>query len=187
MAHLNTELLTDYWRERLPPLGSPPRSSIDPTEFVGLLPQVFIIGRAAPGRYAFRLVGGLLSDLHGRSLRGEAFLPLWAILDRPSLQSAMEGAVRRSQPLVIQAQGHTVQGPGPELEILLAPIAGAGGGVDRFLGHYQCLSPLAGLMGRTLTELSVRRIGAGGDSRRGEPMAEAPRLRLASLDGRRIA
>lgn len=187
MAHLNTELLTDYWRERLPASGSPPRSSIDPTQFVDLLPQVFILGRAAPGRYEFRLVGGLIGDLHGRSLRGQPFLPLWASLDRPTLQLAMEGAVRRNHPLVVHAQGHSVNSPGPELEVLLAPVAGPGGGVDRFLGLYQSLTPLAGLMERAIDQLSVRRIGAGVDPRRGEPMAEAPRLRLAALNGRRIA
>ena len=49
MVHSNTELLTDYWRMRVPAFGCPPRSSVDPTHFIDLLPQVFILGRAAAG------------------------------------------------------------------------------------------------------------------------------------------
>ena len=186
MVHLNTELLTDYWRARRPAFGSPPRSSIDPTQFVGLLPQVFILGRAMAGRYAFRLVGGLVADLHGRSLQGSEFLPLWSAPDRASLKSAMEGAARRNHPLVVHAHGRTAEGLDAELEILLTPIAGFEGAVDRFLGLYQPLTPLARLKGQSLESLAVRRMATGGDRDRDVPM-EAPRLRLAALDGRRIA
>jgi len=184
MAHLNTELLTDYWRARLPAFGSPPRSSIDPTQFVNLLPQVFILGRLGAGQYAFRLVGGLLADLHDRGLQGADFLSLWQSPDRASLKSAMEGAARRSHPLIVNARGHSLDGERIELEVLLAPVSGQGGGVDRFLGLYQ---PLSRLTGQTVQQLAIQRIGATGPAGVREPMIEAPRLRLAALDGRRIA
>lgn len=184
MVHSNTEWLTDYWRARLPAFGCPPRAAVDPTDFIELLPQVFILGRAAPGRYSFRLVGGLLADLHGRDLREEDFLSQWAPLDRPFMQSAMEGAARRADPLVVESQGCTADGAAADMEMLLAPMTGAGGGVDRFLGLYQPLTPLARLSGQPLLQLSARRIGVTGGR---EIVADAPRLRLASLDGRRIA
>ena len=186
MPHMNTQLLTEYWRARRPPSGSPPRSSIDPTQFVDLLPQVFILGRACAGLYRFRLAGGQLADVHGRPLLGDDFLTLWAPLDRASVLSAMEGARRRSQPLVMSAAGRTASGGDCELEILLAPVAGADGGLDRFLGLYQGLSPLAVPLGQPIDELHVRRILVVGDGRAGQPPVEAPRLRLAAIGGRRI-
>lgn len=184
MVHSNTELLTDYWRARVPTFGCPPRASVDPTHFIDLLPQVFILGRAAAGRYGFRLVGGLVADLHGRDVRDEDFVGLWAGPDRASLQSAMEGAIRRRHPLVVTARGRAHGGGEVELEMLLAPLAGASGAADRFLGLYQPLSPLARLQGQAIDSLSLARIGVTAG---GVLSAEAPRLRLAALDGRLIA
>lgn len=185
MVHSNTELLTDYWRRRLPSFGSPPRSSIDPGDFADLLPQIFMLGRIAPGRYALRLVGAMVEQLHDRSLRREDFLSLWSPADRASLQSAIEGAGRRSHPLVVLARGRTAEGHSIDLEVMMAPIAGAAGEVDRFLGLYQPLTAAAALRGGLSEPLLVRQIGLVGDA--GEAMAEAPRLRLAAMDGRRIA
>lgn len=184
MVHSNTELLTDYWRARVPAFGSPLRSAVDPTHFIDLLPQVFILGRAAAGRYSFRLVGGLLADLHGRDLRDEDFTGLWMSPDRASLQSAMEGAIRRSHPLVLQARGRAHGGETLELELLLAPLTGASGAVDRFIGLYQPLASLARLQGQPIDQLSLGRIGAATGA---DVIVEAPRLRLAAVDGRRIA
>lgn len=183
MVHSNTELLTDYWRARVPAFGCPPRAAVDPTEFLPLLPQVFILGREAPGRYHFRLVGGLVADLHGGDLKGADFLALWQSPDRASLASAMEGAARRAHPLTVAAQGRAPGGELP-LEVLLAPLAGSEGGVTRYLGLYQPLVPIALQLGRPLRQLILGRIGlaAGADL-----PPEAPRLRLAALDGRRIA
>lgn len=184
MVHSNTELLTDYWRARVPAFGCPPRSSVDPTHFLDLLPQVFILGRAASGRYSFRLVGGLVADLHGRDLRDDDFTGLWASSDRAPLQSAMEGAIRRRSPLVLQARGRVQGGETIELELLLAPLTGASGQVDRFIGLYQPLSTLARLQGQPLDHLSLGRIGV---STGADVIIDAPRLRLAAVDGRRIA
>ena len=185
MVHSNTELLTDYWRARVPTFGCPSRASVDPTHFIDLLPQVFILGRAAAGRYSFRLVGALLADLHGRDLREEDFTGLWAASERASLQSAMEGSIRRRHPLILTARGHAYGGETIELEVMLAPLTGASGTVDRFIGLYQPLTPLTRLQGQSLAQLSLGRIGLTAGA--GLPMSEAPRLRLAALDGRLIA
>jgi hypothetical protein len=70
------------------------------------------------------------------------------------------------------------------LEVLLAPLAGPEGAPTRFLGLYQPLAGGLALVTRTGGPLRVRRLGitAGG-----QIVADAPRLRLAALDGRRIA
>src|ERR1700722_10344895 len=103
MFHSNTEQLIDYWREVKGAAAVAMRSSINPTEFAHLLPQVFMLGRKGSGQYHFRLAGGFIADLHGRDLRGEDFLRIWRSQDRAALQLALESARRRAHPLVIEA------------------------------------------------------------------------------------
>src|SRR5665213_2171474 len=91
MLHSNTELLIDYWRERKRGALCPARIAIYPSELSLLLPQVFILGRTAPGRCVFRLAGGLVTAVHGRALRHVDVLSLWTETDRPRLAAALDG------------------------------------------------------------------------------------------------
>ena len=159
----------------------PARTAIDPADFASLLPQVFIAVREAEGTYRFRLAGELLIDLHGRGLRGENLLSLWARTDRFELISALESTLRAPQPLVIGAHARADGALTAGMEILFAPLVGPQGQADRFLGLYQPTARLAGLRGLVVHELTVRSINGG------EPRSAPPRLRLAALDGRCIA
>lgn len=181
MFHSNTELLIDYWRTRKLNAAAPARAAINPAEFPALLPQVFILGRRRPGEYYFRLVGGLIEDLHGGSLNGADPVRLWAREHRTALQLALEAMRRAPEPLVIDAEARTPLGQ-LELEVLLAPMRDDTGAVDRVLGLYQPLSPVASLMGQKIDVLIMRSITTGDAGR-----ADFPRLRLAAADGRRLA
>ena len=170
MAHSSTELLIDYWQARLSDGRAPARASINPVDFPTLLPQVFILGRHAPGDYRFRLVGGLVGDLHGRDLRGVGFSSLWAQRARLPLPAALRLAV------CMEAGGQTL-----DLEIALMPLANAQGEVDRFLGIYQPRQPVARLRGQTADRLQL--LSIAGDA--GEAEAK-PRIRLAAVAGHRV-
>jgi hypothetical protein len=187
MSHSNTQRLTDYWRRRRGEARAPLRSSVDPCDFADLLPQVFILGRLAAGRYLYRLGGGLLEDLHGRDLRRAEFMPLWSAIDRLALQSAMEKALRHGQAIIVESEGHTADGNIARLEILLAPMISNTGEVDRFLGLYQPVSPLQRLYGRPIERLCIRQILTVSEGADGAPAQPSRMLRLASVDGRRIA
>ncbi len=181
MFHSNIELLIDYWRATRGDAPLPARADIDPADFSGLLPQVFIATRRDSGVYPLRLVGEFVIDLHGRSLRGEDLMRLWAPSHRIELQLALEQALRRRDPVVISAEAQTDEGVQLRLEVLFAPFAGPGDEADRFLGLYQPISTVAALRGRPIRELMIRAVG-GADTR-----LVGPRLRLAALDGRQIA
>ena len=181
MFHSNTELLIDYWRSRAVGGGLPARSSVNPADFSELLPQVFVLGRVRSGLYPTRLAGGFVADLHRRDLRQQNGLLLWSERDRSRLQAALEEARLRPEPIVATAEVLT-DGPSIGMEVLFAPLAGLDGGPDRFLGLYQPLGMVARLMGRPALELSLRAV-----RRAGAANEEAPRIRLATLDGRRIA
>jgi hypothetical protein len=182
MFHSNTEQLIDYWRGVKGAAAVAMRSSINPTEFAHLLPQVFMLGRRGSGQYHFRLSGGFVTDLHGRDLRDEDLVRLWSAEDRTQLQLSLELARRKPDPIVATAQARTDLGAALELEILFMPLAAPSGEVDRVMGFYQPISPVAALVGQPVSVLSlksIRTIGAQG--------ATLPHLRLAAVDGRRIA
>ena len=178
MFHSNTELLIDYWRRLAGGDKAPSRGQIDPAGFASLLPQTFVAERVAPGQYPFRLAGEFIIDLHGRSLRGDNLLSLWSRSHRIELQTALESVLRSPGPLVVSAEGRTDDGTALRVEVLFLPLAGPTGAADRFLGLYQPTSSTSALRGRPVRELLIRTVGGG------EIM---PRLRLAALDGRRIA
>ncbi len=180
MAHSNTQRLIGYWRDRRGAAAAPSRASIDPGDFVEMLAQVFILGRRGQGQYHFRLVGGLVSELHRRDLRGEDFLTLWDRFDRLPLQTAMESARRRPEPVVISCDAHAPVGTSIGMEMVLAPLTGINGEIDRYLGLYQPVSAVARLRGLPIRQLTLRSLDLDVD-------AAATHLRLAAIDGRRIA
>jgi hypothetical protein len=182
MFHHSTERLIDYWRARQRDEAAPSRATINPGDFLDLLPQVFILGRERAGVYPVRLAGAFVSDLHGRDLRGEDSLGFWALSRRLEVKGALETARRCAEPLVIEADIRAHGAPTVGLEVMLAPLTGADGAVDRYLGFYQPVAMMQRLMGQPAFELSVRHIHGLGPANE-----EAPRLRLAALDGRRIA
>ena len=179
MLHSNTERLIDYWRERKRGAFSPPRTAIDPTELSGLLPQVFILGRTAPGRFVFRLAGGLVTQVHSRDLRRVDFLDLWTGEDRPRLAAVLEAARRGCEPAVAVAEARSSRGS-VRIELTLAPLIAETAPQDRVLGLYQPLESLAPLNDQP-AELGLRHIAGAADR------ATPARLRLAAVDGRLIA
>ncbi|HUO21654.1 MAG TPA: PAS domain-containing protein [Caulobacteraceae bacterium] len=186
MSHSNTQRLTDYWQSRRSAGLAPLRADVDPTDFADLLPQVFILGRLGAGRYRFRLSGGLVEALHGEhSLRDADFISLWREGDRIGLQTAMEAALRRGAALVVDAQGEAVNGQRADLEILLAPMSTSAGEVTRFLGLVQPVTSLWPLRDQPVGPLGVRLVRLAVED---EGAARTlPRLKLAAMNGRRLA
>jgi hypothetical protein len=182
MSHSNTARMLGYWRERRVGVGAPPRSAIDPGEFAAMAPQTFVLRRAGFGVFPFRLAGALVESLHPGPLPGSDFVRLWAPADRIRLQAAAEGAIARRRPLVVRAEGRVLNGAVARLEVLLAPLAGREGRIDRLLGLYQPLTPLDGLRDERIERLFLTEIDdeLDGDN-------AMPPLRLAAVDGRLIA
>jgi hypothetical protein len=136
MFHPSTERLIDYWREKKGPSALPRRADVNPGDFLELLPQVFILGKDG-GKLPFRLAGGFVSDLHARDLRGQDALSLWALAHRLELKSALDVARKRRTPVVVTADIRAHGVPSVGMEVLFAPLQGASGETDRFLGLYQ--------------------------------------------------
>jgi len=181
MFHLNTELLIDYWRARRGERPMPARADIDPADFAALMPQTFIAVLEADGEIRFRLAGEVINDLHGRALRGEAVAALWRPAHRRHLVGALEASLRGAEPLVVDAEGVQGDDMARHVEILFAPLTGPDGRADRFLGLYQPSPPYSRAAKGPVRDLAIR----GVNGAEGRPVP--PKLRLAVVDGRRIA
>ena len=179
MLHSNTERLIDYWRERKRGAFSPARGAIDPADLSSLLPQMFILGRTAPGRFGFRLAGGLVASVHGLDLRGIDVLDLWTGADRPRLAAALEAARRGCEPVVTVVEARARR-DAMQIEITFAPLQADSAPIDRIVGLYQPLEAMPPLW-EGPAELSLRHIASAAE--RSTP----PQLRLAAIDGRLIA
>jgi hypothetical protein len=186
MFHSNTQRVIEDWNARRGGRQAPARADISPAAYRELLPQVFMLGSDEGEGEVFRLAGGLLADLHARDLRGRDFYDLWMAGDRQEVRDALEQARRQGAPVVLEASGWTAEGDEAKLEIVLAPLTGPTGALDRVLGLYQPTSSLRRLMGQPFTALTLN----GSKPAPGEAAAPAPRsrahLRLAAVDGRRV-
>lgn len=151
MIHANTRRLLNEWRRQRGGARLPSRPQMTAAAFGPVLPQVFILGREA-GVWRFRLAGGMLTDLHGRELRGAAFGDIWSPLGRPGALRALDHAVDEARPVVVAARaedGDRWAG----LEIALAPLAGPTDAPDRVIGLHQPTSMLARLEGAPVPTL----------------------------------
>lgn len=179
MFHPGTSRLIACWTG-LDAGRVPPRARFDPLEVADLLPQMFLLAREQD-RLALRIAGEALRDLFGRPLKGRDIFSLFsppaqALARRASLQAIREGC-----PIVLMATGRAQAGGQVPLEIVLAPMAGPDGTIDRLVGLVQPTASLVLLEGQPIHEVSVRMAATAGTA-----PSRAP-LRLATVDGQRLA
>jgi hypothetical protein len=176
----NTERLLDYWRDRRGEAAAPRRAQIDVADFPALAPLVFLAEMQAGGDVRFRLAGEGVAALAGRPLRSESVLALWAAEHRGRLSRLLSSALTAAEPLVLASAApveNRADGGHACFEWLFAPLAGPYGALDRFLGLCQ---PEPGPSVRA-GPLRIIAVNGVVDEARGA------QLRLAALDGRRIA
>jgi hypothetical protein len=192
MFHPNTQRMIDDWTRRCGDRPAPLRTDFSPAALGGLMPQLFMLDGAS-GEDDFRLVGGLIFDLHARDLRGVPFRELWARADMLKATAALSEVRATLAPIVVSARAHTAQGYETRIEIALAPLLGTDGTVERVLGLYQPTSSLARLLGKPVEALSFRALQpAGASEALWSPVAAPQRparadLRVVAIDGRRVA
>lgn len=179
MFMTNTERLLAYWRSRRGEAPAPRRVDIDVADFAALAAQVFIAEMCAGGDVRFRLAGEALAALHGRALRGESLLTLWAAEQRGRVSRLLATALAEAEPLVVLASGVDADGDQRRFELLFAPLYGPFGALDRFFGLCQPATGPASLT--RIGPMTIVAVNGVADE------ARRARLRLAALDGRRIA
>lgn len=154
----------------------PARADLRPEALGPALPCAFLIDRARPGKLRFRLAGQHLSRLMGLDVRGMPLRAFFELGDRSALMEKAEQvfeqpAMLRLQ-LVSDAQGCTVL----DGQMLLLPLRGRSGRVDRALGVLATDGPL-GLPPRRfrIRRAALSALDPCRDPTPGSPAGAAPR------------
>ncbi len=151
-THPNTRIVLDAWRRLA--AGEINASADNTNDDPGLVSRLFVISQVSEADYPFQRVGYALERLFGRSLGEHNFLSLWSEPDRRLIQAALAAAAAENGPSIVRARGETLTGRQVEIEVSLAPLAGAAGSV-RYLGLCQTLTPEDVLGGRPLRRLQA--------------------------------
>lgn len=155
MFHSNTEALIAYWRSLSIGAAVPHRADFDPARVHELLPQIFML-ELGTGALPFRLAGEFLIDLHGKPLRGVDFQTLFSAGGRRVVTQAALSALNDPDASVLTGEGWSAEGRSVGLEIVLAPLAGEGGRIERLVGLYQPTTLVARLCGKPVNEINAR-------------------------------
>jgi hypothetical protein len=197
MIHSEIRALYNYWDGLRAGRPCPYRAEVDPRDMTCDARHLFLLEDMGEGNPRFRLAGTALLDAFGYDLRGM------------SARSIMSGQARESfVALIEETMAETGIGYGrllaPDLEtvweVLLLPLRGNFGSVDRLIG---CLHPVSRRMPQagavplrfTIAEMSIRPVQVGPEIDPGdtgplpgfaEPRAEFDGARgtgLTAIDG----
>lgn len=173
MFHSGTQRFLAVW-SALAEGGLPLRASFRPEALGDLLPRVLLLERS--DEPLVRLAGEAVERLFGCDLNRKPWLDFWTPDSRPLAGSAAFQIGREARPAVIVAEAGADAAP---FEVSLVPLRGSVGAADRVLGLYQPLTA-AGAALTDAAPLSARLSAMVGEPRR-------PSLRVAAVDGRRVA
>jgi hypothetical protein len=179
LFHPDTQFLIDHWtglsRQGHARAGIPDRAALEPDLLGTRLPRAFMAARSGEDA-VIRLAGSWIEDFHAESLRDRPLRSVWRTASRPLVAAALTQTVREARPVVIAALAGFLSA---QIEVVLVPLRGPSGAVDRILGLY---APAATL---SLTSEEPRLLTARVSIGVGEP--SRPALALAAVGGRRIA
>lgn len=140
MKQKSTQALYAYWnavrRDRL----APRRFEIEPARIPDLLPETFILEKAAAEQYRFRLAGTRICDVFGTELRGSDILDGWSVEDHDRIVAALRDVTDRGAVAVIAFEATFERDHTNELEVIILPLLHTGETIDRLLG---AISPLS--------------------------------------------
>ncbi|MCV2881103.1 PAS domain-containing protein [Actibacterium sp. XHP0104] len=167
-----------YWDGLRQGRPLPDRQQLDPRGLARALPCCFVLERVAPQVMRFRLAGQHLNELAGMEMRGMPFSALFLPEARAQIAPGLERLCDGPQALTLSLRGDGGFGrPGLDGEMVLLPMRGEDGAVNRVLG---CLTT-EGRIGRQprrfeITALTARDLAAPVPQKR--PDAERPALYL---------
>ncbi len=150
MQHKNNHLFVGYWSYLRRGREAPDQADIQPQVLAGLLPHVFILDVADPGRPLYRLAGTSLCECHRGELKGTNFFEPWEQESRPVLAQAMHRSLWQQQPALISSFAVTATRNSVELETVIAPLNTGTEEAPRFIGMTHIMSDPAPLVSNAM-------------------------------------
>ncbi len=152
-----------HWQDLRKGRIAPGREEIDPRAIEDVLERAFILQRAEAGAPRIRIAGMSLCDLLGMELRGMPATALFAPAARPDFLRILQGM--HSRPAIVELSLAAEAGPGrtggATAAMLLLPLAGPRGQIDRAIGCLVCeRTPQAPPVRFVITATRMRLIAA---------------------------
>jgi len=116
-------VLYDYWDLKRGSRRMPRRAEIDPSDFLPVLPHVFIAEVHPPGRFRFRLVGTAICERWGENYTGKWLDELALDRERDNILSQYERALRTASPRFDAAEFTNEHGRYLHYHRLLLPLS----------------------------------------------------------------
>lgn len=126
--------LFQYWNGLRAGRPAPAHTEIEPAAIKSVLADTFILERRPRGTAHFRLAGTRVCAIYARELRGVSFASLWDSEARPQVDRIVEGVFATGSVLVASFEGTTYGGRSTPFEMIVLPLAAAGGQAPRCLG-----------------------------------------------------
>lgn len=134
MRHKPLQTLYSYWNELRAGRLAPRRLEIEPSRIAPILANTFMLERAGPAAYQFRLAGTRLCEVFGFELRGSGFLAGWSGPDRAVLERELAAVCERGAILTLGMEAGADTRHRLELEVILLPLTHAGTTITRIIG-----------------------------------------------------
>ncbi|GLQ36044.1 hypothetical protein GCM10007939_23280 [Amylibacter marinus] len=126
--------LFTYWEQLRDGRMAPIRSEIDPRRIKGTLQHTFILERVTHGAPKFRLAGIEVCDLLGMELRGMPGHALFDDIDRARFNDILEGVLQSPHIAELRLQGKLAADHMVRAKMILLPLQGDKGELNRVLG-----------------------------------------------------
>jgi hypothetical protein len=169
MKQRATRILFDYWDTLRGARRAPSRADIDPGAIRSCLANTFVLTFDTAMGHPFRIAGTAICSWFGLELNRTSFDELWAPEQRNMVLELIDTVMTDLEGLSARVTGRNADGDTVDFEMILLPLTGADGGTGRVLGALTPVSPPPYWVGtRPLQTLSLRKIGAVGDSENAE-------------------
>jgi hypothetical protein len=135
-----TRALFEHWDALRGARPAPDRNDIDPGAIRSCLANTFVLAFDPDCEHPFRIAGTAICALFGRELTRSPFVSLWAEENRNAVLDLVRAVAEETEGAVASVTGRTGEGEALAIEMILLPLADAGGSSGRLLG---ALAPVA--------------------------------------------
>ena len=134
MKQRTVQTLYAYWNELRAGRAAPRRLEIEPSRLGAILPETFMLERAGPSQFKFRLAGTRLCELFGIELRGTDFLAGWSASDRAAVAENLNVTCEQGAATLLTVEAAADPTRRVELEVLMLPLLHSSNAIERVIG-----------------------------------------------------
>lgn len=140
MKQRTIQTLYAYWNELRAGRTAPRRLEIEPSRIGSILPETFMLERAEPTSYHYRLAGTRLCEIFGTELRGTNMLAGWSTSDRAAISGDLTSTCEQGAVTLLTFEAGSETARRVQIEMILLPLMHANATMDRVIGAMSALT-----------------------------------------------